>query len=284
MTASTFGLVRSFRGFLPAAAGLTALAASAADMPQGLVLHLGFSEPPTNGVVADSSGRGNHGKATGTQWTAGGRVGGACVFDGAGQFIAVPASPSLDARQITFMAWVRAADGVVGRTILDRQPDQGFALAIGSDSKAGGTRGRALFTVAGHACYGDSVIADNFWHHLAATYDGETLKLYVDGAAQKQTAAWKGEVGAAGKGLTIGMNKSSATPDAGDTTYQGTLDEVRIFDRALTGPDITAIYSASKPKFTKFEVGRRMAELKDLKDRGLLLDGFYERKMKECEQ
>lgn len=284
MTASSFRLVRSFRIYLPATSVLAALAVSAADLPQGLVLHFGFNEAPTNGVVADASGRGNHGRATGPQWTAGGRVGGACVFDGAGQFIAVPASPSLDAKQVTFMAWVRAADGVVGRTVLDRQPAQGFALGIGSDSKAGGTRGRALGTVAGHTCYGDSIIADNFWHHLAATYDGETLKLYVDGAVQKQTATWKGEVGAAGKGLTIGLNRSSPAPDAGDTTYQGILDEVRIFDRALAGPDITAIYSASKPKFTKFEVARRITELKDLKERGLLLDDFYERKMKECEQ
>ena len=47
---------------------------------------------------------------------------------------------------------------------------------------------------------------------------------------------------------------------------------------------VLAIYTASKPKFSKFEVSRRIAEIKDLKERGLLLDDFYERKLKECEQ
>jgi len=41
--------------------------------------------------------------------------------------------------------------------------------------------------------------------------------------------------------------------------------------------------AASRPAFTKQQVQRRLKELKDLYDRGLLRQDFYERKVKECE-
>jgi hypothetical protein len=51
-------------------------------------------------------------------------------------------------------------------------------------------------------------------------------------------------------------------------------------------PTNTAVKVAAevpKPKFTKEQVNRRLAELKELLDRGLILQDFYERKVKECE-
>lgn len=267
----------------PAAASLAQQAPAPTNKPpEGLVLHFDFAAAPTNNLVVDVSGRGNNGRIAGASWTAAGRVGGGCQFGGTDHFIAVPGSPSLSSKHATFMVWIKAADGTTGRTLLDRHAGQGFALTLGEG--ATGMRGKALAYVAGRSCASDNAVSDNFWHHLAATYDGETLKLYVDGVAQKQSSAWKGEIGAAGRELTVGANRSNPSPEEKGVSYQGVLDEVQIYDRALAATDITAIFSATKPKFSKSEVSRRIAELKELKDRGLLLDEFFARKMKECEQ
>jgi len=271
-----------------AAAALTAAAASAqtpamTNLPtEGLVLHFEFNEAPTNCVIVDSSGKGNAGRIAGAKWTEKGRVGGGCEFGGTDHFIVTPGSASLNAKQASFMVWIKAPEGTTGRTLIDRHSREGFALTIGEG--ASGMRGKALAYVAGHSCAGDNMVADGFWHHLAATYDGETLKLYIDSVVQKQNSAWKGAIGAAGRELTIGANRSHPTAEDKNVSYQGVLDDVRIYNRALAANDIVAIYSASKPKFSKGEVSRRIAELKELKDRGLLLDDFFERKMKECEQ
>ena len=266
-----------------AAPGQAPAPAATNPPPEGLVLQFGFDEAPVGFVIPDLSGRGNNGRIAGASWAPAGRVGGGCLFSGTDHFIVAPDAPSLNANAATFMVWIKAADGIVGRTVLERNGGQGFALAIGGESK-GAARGRPIATVGGQSCAGDVLVADNFWHHLAATYDGETLKLYVDGAVQKQTATFKGPVAWAGKELTVGLNRSAPTPEEKGLSYQGIIDDVRIYDRALAATDITAIYSATKPKFSKFEVSRRIAEIKDLKERGLLLDDFYERKLKECEQ
>lgn len=251
--------------------------------PEGLVLHFGFDEAPVGFVIPDLSGHGNKGRIAGASWAPAGRVGGGCLFSSTDHFIAVPEAPSLNSNAATFMVWIKAADGITGRTVLERNGGQGFALAIGGESK-GAARGRPIATVGGQSCAGEVLVADNFWHHLAATYDGETLKLYIDGAAQKQTAAFKGPPAWAGKELTVGLNRSSPAPGEKGLSYQGLIDEVRVYDRALEATNVLAIYSASKPKFSKFEVSRRITEIKELKERGLLLDEFYERKLKECEQ
>jgi len=89
------------------------------------------------------------------------------------------------------------------------------------------------------------------WHHIAATYDGETAKLYLDGGTTGITNA----VGAASS--TIVYHGSNARPvmlgsDANaDTTghhfYHGLLDDVAIFNAALTSGNVSTIYNAGVP-------------------------------------
>jgi hypothetical protein len=61
------------------------------------------------------------------------------------------------------------------------------------------------------------------------------------------------------------------------------LDEIVVFNRALSADDIKNVLASTQPKFTKQQVERRLAELKELLDRGLILQNFYDRKVKECE-
>jgi len=137
--------------------------------------------------------------------------------------------------------------------------------------------------VSNNFCLSDSAVTDGLWHHGAATYDGENLKLYVDGKLQKQVVAWRGAIPANTNDLTIGLNRSNPTPQEKDQSFEGAIDDLMIFNHALSEAEIKVVIASVKPKFTKDQVARRLMELKELFDRGLILKDFYDRKVKECE-
>ena len=83
--------------------------------------------------------------------------------------------------------------------------------------------------------------------------------------------------------LSIGLNRFNPTPAEKGMSFEGTLDEFMIFNHALTEAEVKMIIASTKPKYTKEQVSRRLSELKELLDRGLILPDFYNRKVKECE-
>lgn len=256
--------------------------ATAADFPQGLVLHFNFDQMEKNGVITDRSGHGN-GRAFGAKWTAMGKLGGACDFASTNSYILVSNTPSLNMTQATFTVWFKASKpGSFDRYILDKRMDNGFTLSIAGESN----NGKLVFVVSNHFCLSDSSVTDGLWHHGAATFDGENLKLYVDGKIQKQVIAWRGVIPANTNDLTIGMNRpSTASQEKQEQgrSFDGALDNLMIFNHALSEAEIQAVIASAKPKFTKEQVARRLVELKELYDRGLIMKDFYDRKVKECE-
>lgn len=272
-------------GIRPAIGLLLALAAGAlaAEFPQGLTLHFGFDEASSVSQVPDKAGRGNGGRATGLKWTSAGKQAGAAEFAGNDSFIVVTNAPALNATQQTFAAWFKTArTGAAERCLLDKVPASGYALSVAgsADEKR---RGRLRFVVNGHECLSDAAVNDGAWHHGAATYDGQKMRLYVDGQLQKQVPELRGAITANTNELSIGMHRSSATAQEKGLSFGGILDEVMIFNHAISADQVQAVMAAAKPKFSQAEVTRRLAELKELLDRGLILPEFYARKVKECE-
>jgi hypothetical protein len=70
-------------------------------------------------------------------------------------------------------------------------------------------------------------VAANTWAHLAATYDGTTIRLYVNGV-QVATGAQTAAISTSTSALAIGANFYGEY-------FNGLIDEVRIYNRALTG-------------------------------------------------
>jgi len=267
---------------------LIALAAgvevNAADFPQGLVLHFNFDQMEGS-MVTDRTGHGN-GRVFGAKWNAVGKQGGACEFAKTNSYILVTNAPFLNPTQATFAVWFRTAKpDPLDRFILDKRMDNGFALCIAGDSKdnGGNTRGKLCFVVSNNFCLGDGAVTDGAWHHGAATYDGENLKLYVDGKLQKQVVTWRGSIPANTNDLAIGLNRSNPTPQEKGQSFQDAIDDLMIFNHALSEAEIQTVIASVKPKFTKQQVAQRLKELKELYDRGLLTKEFYDRKVKECE-
>jgi hypothetical protein len=263
-------------------AAAAASGAAAADLPQGLMLHFNFDAEPGKEGIADQSGRNHSGRVSGARWTASGKQGGGCEFASTGACVRVASTPALGPRQATFAAWFKAAGPEpADRCILEKGGEGGYCLGIAGTNAAGG--GTLFAAVNGRRCLSDGVVADGAWHHGAATFDGEKLRVYVDGKVQKQTADLKGGIATNGNDLVIGMSPAGPAPAEGNRSFGGALDDVMIFDHALSAPEIQTVMTFVKQKFTKEQVARRLAELKELLDRGLILQDFYDRKVRECE-
>ena len=256
---------------------LSACAAAAAEFPQGLLFHFGFDEYVGSGTVPDKTGRGHSGRAQGTKWTSAGKLGGALDFGPTNGHVTVASAPTLAVTQATLAAWFRTSvPGTTARGLIERTPAAGFGLGLAAG-------GKVRFVMGSNACASDAAATDGQWHHAAATYDGYTMKLYVDGQLQKQTLGRTGQFGGAGEDLIIGQHRAGGAKDASRHSFDGTIDEVMLFNHAITADEVAAVIAAAKPKFSKQQVRQRLAELQDLLDRGLILQEFYDRKVKECE-
>jgi glucose/arabinose dehydrogenase/fibronectin type 3 domain-containing protein len=211
---------------------------AAPPTPPGLVGAWAFGEG-SGTTTADASGNENVGTLTGASWTTQGRYGNALSFNGAGNLVRVASSASLNVTSaMTLSAWIRPTANQSGwRTILQRQPDAYF---LNASNSAGPLRPAGGATLGGNTQYlsGPTANPVNAWSHVALTYDGAALKLYVNGT-QVATKAATGAIQTTTNPLWIGGNQPYGE------YFNGIIDEVRVYDRALTQPDIQADMNTS---------------------------------------
>jgi hypothetical protein len=197
----------------------------------GLVAAYGFEEG--SGVsVGDDSGGGNNGTVSGgATWTTG-RFGKALAFNGSDALVTINDSASLDlTTALTLEAWVNpTVISASWRNILYKQADIYFLM--GSTPQGPPDFG-GLFASAN--VYGPAALATNTWTHIAGTYDGTTMRFFVNGI-QVASRAQAGALNPSTGPLTIGGD--TVTHDAGPQFWSGLIDEVRVYNRALTAVEI----------------------------------------------
>ncbi|HRR32819.1 MAG TPA: LamG domain-containing protein [Kiritimatiellia bacterium] len=255
-----------------------------ADMPDGLVLRFTCDELRNNGtLLPEATGSNSNGRATGVRYASGGRLNACCEFTGVKSSVLVTNSPMLESRQTTIGFWLKTNKTEwPERTLVEKHLETGYALRLVTGKEAA-NKGKLRATVAGKAILSDVAVADNNWHHVALSIDSANAVLYVDGVAQKQRIVPGGDFSTQGADLLLGASRVPADPKNREVTFEGMLDEVVIFKRALNEAEVKDAIAATKPRFTKQQVERRLRELQDLYDRGLLTQAFYESKVKECE-
>lgn len=212
------------------------------NITEGLVAAFNFEEG-AGSVVVDASGNANHGIVSGAVRTASGKFGNALTFDGVDDGVSIADAQTLSlANGMTLEAWVYPTVAMSGwKSVVTKENPAGstpYDLFANSDVDRPAA---AVYTTDRSPIYGTLPLGTNQWVHLAATYDGVTMRLYVNGqavSAQPET----GDIQVTGGALRIGGVTGQF--------FKGIIDEVRVYDRALSASEIqtdqsTAIATSS---------------------------------------
>ena len=196
----------------------------------GLVASYSFDE--NSGVTAqDSSGNNNNGSTNGTAWTTSGKYGNALSFNGSTNYVTVNDSNSLDlTNAMTLEAWVKPVSLSSWRSILlkEKSGNLNYALYANTDSDRPSVE---INNGSSNDTRGAAKISTGVWTHLAGTYDGSTLKLYINGNLVSSKSV-SGAATTSSNPLRIGGNT------VWGEYFNGLIDEVRIYNKALSQSEI----------------------------------------------
>ena len=189
-------------------------------------------------TVVDSSSQGNNGVLSGSPTWATGVYGQSLHLNGTTDYALVPDAASLDiTNAITLAAWVKpekvATQYLVKKAVISAT--NGYELSLASSGKAF-VRFNQFTSADGFRINSTTSYPTdgNTWMHLAATYDGVTMRLYVNGVQEASLAA---TFAIATNNLSLGIGAQSN----GATLFQGGMDEARVYCRALSASEIQAL-------------------------------------------
>ncbi len=202
-----------------------------------------------SGTITDSSGQGNSGTYNGALYAQTGKLNDAIGFDGSNDWITFGDIDALDGlTSITAGAWVRwdGTDGNIGtgRSIVRKQtqtPATGvFALGAGWDS--GADKARFYINNGSWLNSGDSItsVSDGQWHYVVGVYDGTYARIYVDGTLESSTNVGSVTLSSNSDPVSIGAYSNGSGGSV--ENWNGLIDEVAVWNRALSATEIANIY------------------------------------------
>lgn len=190
-------------------------------------------------TVGDSSGNGNDGTINGDFTWDSGQFGTAIVSPGAGS-IEVPDSMSLATVTdgVTVAAWFRVdADSDTGL----RKPNSYLLEDQSATEPVPNGFSFRIWTTDGISpgIYGQTELVQGQWSHVAGTYDGATMELYINGQPESE----KGALDDGGNDWVPAWSGTIGSTDPlqlkyGSESFTGGIDEIVIFSRALTAAEI----------------------------------------------
>jgi hypothetical protein len=228
----------------PTTSTLSFITDAAASVTSGLFAHWQFSE--TSGTrTVDAMGNTNPGTIYGAKWTTG-KSGTGLMFDGIDDFVSVWAF-DMPGSAMTISAWFKADTiqnsdpRIISKAIGSGEQDHYFMLGTTVSSganrlrfrlKTGGTT-KTLIASSGNILPGQ-------WVHAVARYNGSTMTLYLNGVQVGSRAATGAITGNLNVPIGIGRNPEAYAP------FDGTIDEVRLYNRALDVTEISSLYATGK--------------------------------------
>ena len=203
-----------------------------ADVPAGLVGYWSLDSSDIDGItVLDGSGHYHDGTMQFSPTPIAGEIGGGLDFQG-GDYVTIDDDDLFDVSQITIAAWINV-DNNTRQDLVSKNQGSSYDL----ETESGG---RLRF----NADFGAGIVSHKSphgiytageWLHVTVTYDGSHVAFYVNGVLEG-TNAQTGQIQSDEQDIKIGNSQ-----------LHGGIDEVRIYDHALTQPEIAALADPGLP-------------------------------------
>ena len=199
------------------------------QIPSGLVGYWAMDQNDSDTVAADTSGNENHGTLVGDPNWVNGIIDGAIYLDGTDD--CVEADIGTTSGEITYSFWFRSNDVSVTKRIVERDWSGGGSFTTAHiDSEI-----EAIFRLSGGAAgvqlYSGPISSDT-WHHIVCLFDGADVFLYVNG-----------ELKDTGSQASILADSRNLWMGALNYDFNGTLDDVMVFNKALSLEEVRKLYS-----------------------------------------
>ena len=201
------------------------------------------------GDLTDAAPPENNAGGTGSPTYVPGRIGQALSLNGTTQYATVPDSPDLDiSNAITIAGWIKptktgdATQDLFKKATID--VTDGYEISLSSVGKVF-VRFNQKTSLDGYRINSttDYPHAGSAWMHVAATWDGATIKLYINGAQEGGDKSFLGPIATNDLPFGIGVQGSFALA----RLYQGAVDDVRLYSHALSAAEVLALYNEGTP-------------------------------------
>jgi len=180
-------------------------------------------------------------------WTSSGKVGGAYDFDGVDDYLQVSAMSGGVNGNVTISMWVNwkgdsGDTDVNGRLVLLDAQNPGDDVWLNLNT-AGNSKFNVYFDDLASSGYHDSntIVSQNIWTHLVANWNGTHINLYINGTLDNSIST-SGTITFDTSSFNIGSREEFSAGN--DFYFNGTIDEVQIYNRSLSAEQISALYVA----------------------------------------
>ena len=211
------------------------------SLTEGLVAY--YRMDAGSGTTLTDHALDNHGTINGASWSSNSKLGDNCLdFNGSGDNVDLPGSETLDftgKNQITISVWANAdswgSDSYFvadegNNTFIFRWEDPDLEFLV----HANGTWHQDIGL--------NSTPSTNEWINVVGLYDGQDLKVYYNGSLVESKNIGHPIDGNNNPTPAIGYRRTNS-----DRYMDGKLDDIRIYERALTEPEIKALYNLNNP-------------------------------------
>jgi len=176
--------------------------------------------------------------------TTGGKINGALLFDGKGDYVRIANESKFDFNgEVTVAAWIKVNRFDKEWQAIVTKGDSAWRLQRNQNTGALEFACTGLKVPSGSpygGLYGNKTVDDGKWHHVAGVYDGEKMYIYIDGMVDVSQPA-SGAIAANDHPVFIGENA-----EMNGRFWNGLIDDVRVYNCALGQTEITALYNEGK--------------------------------------
>ena len=205
--------------------------------PSGLIAHY-----PFNGNAEDESGNQNHGVVFGASLTEDryGNPNSAFYFDGVDDYIEIADDELLDlTAPFSIVTWVKTPFTPNEKVIIGKGEELPYTIGIRLDRywfKTGNVS-QSFINMS------STTVPNDSWKLLVGTYDGSTMRFYVDGILEAEEPL-TAQLANDNNPLNIGRRPLNI----GSSYVEGKIDDIRIYDNALSTQEISELYQSEKPE------------------------------------